>query len=135
MGELPALKQLYADLNIHIFNMKKLLALLLLSPISYSAEKDVNKLWCASMNGDYEFRTKDGTYVDCITDDFAIEAEYDYKWKEAIGQSLHYAETTNKKAAILFIKRNESKKGYLSELNRVIAKFDLPIRVFVTSEN
>jgi len=115
--------------------MKKLLALLLLSPISYSAEKDVNKLWCERMNGDYEFRTKDGTYVDCITDDFAIEAEYDYKWKEAIGQSLHYAETTNKKAAILFIKRNESKKDYLSELNRVIAKFYLPIRVFVTSEN
>ena len=30
MGELPVLKQLYADLNIQIFNMKKLLALLLL---------------------------------------------------------------------------------------------------------
>ena len=115
--------------------MNKLLALLLLSPISYSAEKDINKHWCASKNGDYEFRTKDGTYIDCLTNEFAIEAEYDYKWKESIGQSLHYAETTNKKAAILFIKRNESKKVYLSELNRVIAKFDLPIRVFVTSEN
>ena len=33
MGELPALKQLYADLNIQIFNMKKLLALLLLTPL------------------------------------------------------------------------------------------------------
>ena len=114
--------------------MKKLLAFLLLSPIAYSAEKDINKLWCASMNGDYEFRTKDGTYVDCLTNEFAIEAEYDFKWKESIGQSLHYAETTNKKAAILFIKRNESKKDYLSELNRVIAKFGLPIKVFVTSE-
>ena len=30
MGELPVLKQLYVDLNIQIFNMKKLLALLLL---------------------------------------------------------------------------------------------------------
>ena len=115
--------------------MKKLLALLLLSFPVFSAERDINQIWCSSMNGDYEFRTKDGTYVDCITKDFAIEAEYDYKWKEAIGQSLHYAETTNKQAAILFIKRNESKKDYLSELNRVIAKFDLPIRVFVTSEN
>ena len=83
--------------------MKKLLALLLLSPLTYSAEKDVNKHWCTSMSGDYEFRTKDGTYIDCLTDEFAIEAEYDFKWKESIGQSLHYAETTNKKAAILFI--------------------------------
>ena len=102
--------------------------------MTYSAEKDVNKFWCASMNGDYEFRTKDGTYIDCLTDKFAIEAEYDYKWKEAIGQSLHYAETTNKKAAILFIKRSDSKKDYLSELNRVIAKFKLPILVFTTEE-
>ena len=102
--------------------------------MTYSAEKDVNKFWCASMNGDYEFRTKDGTYIDCLTDKFAIEAEYDYKWKEAIGQSLHYAETTNKKAAILFIKRRDSKKDYLSELNRVITKFKLPILVFTTEE-
>ena len=102
--------------------------------MTYSAEKDVNKFWCASMNGDYEFRTKDGTYIDCLTDKFAIEAEYDYKWKEAIGQSLHYAETTNKKAAILFIKRGDSKKDYLSELNRVITKFKLPILVFTTEE-
>ena len=114
--------------------MKKLLALLLLSPMTHSAEKDVNKFWCASMNGDYEFRTKDGTYVDCIIEEFAVEAEYDYKWKEAIGQSLHYAETTNKKAAILFIKRVDSKKDYLSELNRVITKFNLPIIVFTTEE-
>ena len=55
--------------------MKKLLALLLLSPMTHSAEKDVNKFWCASMDGDYEFRTKDGTYIDCLTDKFAIEAE------------------------------------------------------------
>ena len=114
--------------------MKKLLAFLLLSPIAYSAEKDINKLWCASMNGDYEFRTKDGTYVDCLTNEFAIEAEYDFKWKESIGQSLHYAETTNKKAAILFIKRNESKKDYLSEFDRAIKKFNLPIQVFITEE-
>ena len=61
--------------------LKKLLALLLLSPMAYSAEKDLNKLWCSSVNWDNEFRTKDGTYVDCITKDFAVEAEYDYKWK------------------------------------------------------
>ena len=38
MGELLVLKQLYADLNIQIFNMKKLLALLLLSPLLVSEE-------------------------------------------------------------------------------------------------
>jgi hypothetical protein len=86
------------------------------------------------MNGISQFTTKDRTYVDCFTDKYAVEAEYDYNWKEAIGQSLHYAETTNKQAAILFIKRKETKKDYLSELNRVITKFKLPIKVFITEE-
>tara|TARA_X000000368_G_C22492955_1_gene477185 strand:- start:168 stop:428 length:261 start_codon:yes stop_codon:yes gene_type:complete len=86
------------------------------------------------MNGISQFSTKDRTFVDCLTNDFAVEAEYDYNWKEAIGQSLHYAETTNKQAAILFIKRKETEKDYLNELNRVITKFQLPIRVFITEE-
>ena len=86
------------------------------------------------MNGISQFSTKDRTFVDCLTNDFAVEAEYDYNWKEAIGQSLHYAETTNKQAAILFIKRKETEKDYLNELNRVITKFQLPIRGFITEE-
>jgi len=86
------------------------------------------------MNGISQFTTKDRTYVDCLTDEYAVETEYDYNWKEAVGQSLHYAETTDRKAAILLIQRSSSKKNYLSELNRVIQKFDLPIKVYVTGE-
>jgi len=86
------------------------------------------------MNGISQFTTKDRTYVDCLTDEYAVETEYDYNWKEAVGQSLHYAETTDRKAAILLIQRSSSKKNYLSELNRVIQKFNLPIKVYVTGE-
>lgn len=86
------------------------------------------------MNGISQFTTKDRTYVDCLTDEYAVETEYDYNWKEAVGQSLHYAESTDRKAAILLIQRSSSKKNYLSELNRVIQKFDLPIKVYVTGE-
>ena len=101
---------------------------------SYASEIEINSSWCATMNGTSQYTTKDRTYVDCLTNDFAVEAEYDYNWKEAIGQSLHYAETTNKQAAILFIKRKETKKDYLNELNRVITKFQLPIKVFIAEE-
>jgi len=108
--------------------------LLLVSLIGYSAERDINQAWCSSIGGNIEFRTKDGTYVDCLTSEYAIEAEYDNKWKEGIGQSLHYAESTNKKAGILFIKRAKSRKDYYNEMMRVINRYDLPIRVFVTEE-
>jgi hypothetical protein len=111
-----------------------ILSLLLVSLIGYSAERDINQAWCSSIGGNIEFRTKDGTYVDCLTSEYAIEAEYDNKWKEGIGQSLHYAESTNKKAGILFIKRAKSRKDYYNEMMRVINRYDLPIRVFVTEE-
>ena len=100
----------------------------------YGSENTINNQWCKKMNGISQFTTKDRTYVDCLTDEYAVETEYDYNWKEAVGQSLHYAETTDRKAAILLIQRSSSKKNYLSELNRVIQKFDLPIKVYVTGE-
>ena len=99
-----------------------------------ASENDVNVAWCASMGGESEFRTKDGTYVDCLTDELAIEAEYDYNWKEAIGQSLHYAESTNRAAGILFIKRAKSRKDYYNEMMRVINRYDLPITIYVIEE-
>jgi len=99
------------------------------------SESSINARWCDSKGGISEFRTKDGTYVDCLTDIYAVEAEFDNNWKEAVGQSLHYAESTNKKAAILFIKRQKSKKDYYGELERVINKFKLPIKVFLIESN
>ena len=98
------------------------------------SESTINTRWCDSRGGIAEFRTKDGTYVDCLTDTYAVEAEFDNNWKEAVGQSLHYAESTNKRAAILLIKRQKSKKDYYSELERVIIKYKLPIRIFVVDQ-
>ena len=109
--------------------------LLLLFCISFgfveASEKDINESWCSSMGGVTEFRTKDSTYVDCLTEEYAIEVEFDYNWKEAIGQSLHYAETTGKKAAIVIIRRSNSNKDYFAELSRVVVEFRLPINLIL----
>jgi len=99
-----------------------------------ASEAEINKIWCDSQNGLAEIQTKDKTFVDCLTSTYSVEAEYDYNWKEAIGQSLHYAETTGKEAAILLIIRKKSNKNYLNELTRVIERFDLPITVFTVAE-
>ena len=86
------------------------------------------------MGGITEFRTKDGTYVDCLTEDYAMEVEFDYNWKEAIGQSLHYAETTGKKPAIVIIRRPNSKKDYFAQIQRLVVRFDVPIKIFSIQE-
>jgi len=115
--------------------MKKLILILVLFNYSIKAsERSINNSWCTSYNGVIEYRTSYGTYVDCLTNEFAIEVEFDYKWKESIGQSFHYAEATNKKPGILIIKRSQSKKDYLEELNKTIIKFNLPITIFTIDE-
>jgi hypothetical protein len=96
-----------------------------------ASEKSINLRWCDSMEGIAEFRTKDGTYVDCLTESHATETEFGNKWKEAIGQSLHYAESTKKKAGILLIQDKNSQVDYLSQLQRVIEEFQLPITLYV----
>lgn len=115
--------------------MKKLLLFaLFFTLMGEASEKSINESWCSEMGGLTEYRTPYSTYVDCLTEDLAIEVEYDYNWKESIGQALHYAEATNRSAAILLIKRKKSRVNYLEQLNAVINKYDLPIKVFVTNE-
>ena len=99
-----------------------------------SNEKEISHRWCNSLNGISEYRTSYGTYVDCLTSDYAIEVEYDYNWKEAVGQSLHYAETTKRNPAILLIKKKSSNKDYYQQLMNTINAFNLPIYVQIISE-
>ena len=115
--------------------MKKLLlATVLISCFSEGSERSINESWCAEQGGVTEYRTSYDTYVDCLTVDLAIEVEYDYNWKESIGQALHYAEATNRSAAILLINRSKSRVNYLEQLRAVIDKYNLPIKVFVTNQ-
>ena len=115
--------------------MKKLILFtVFFTLIGQASEKSINESWCSDQGGVTEYRTSYGTYADCLIEDFAVEVEFDYNWKESIGQSLHYAEATNKSAAILLIKRSKSKVNYLEQLNAVINKYDLPIKVFVTNQ-
>jgi len=58
------------------------------------SEKDYQDEWC---QGEKEHGLSDRTRVDCLTDTHAIEIEFANKWKEAIGQSLHYSLMTGKK--------------------------------------
>ena len=117
-----------------VLRIMNFLFLTFMMPFIFTAERDVNEVWCLNNGGNDNYRTDDDTYVDCLTDKYAIEAEYDYNWKEAIGQALHYAESTNRKAGILFIKRAESGKDYHGQMMRVINKYKLPIEIFVVEE-
>ncbi len=48
------------------------------------------------------------TYVDCLTDEYAIEVDFSNKWAEAIGQSLMYAAELERLPGIILVCRRDT---------------------------
>ncbi len=115
--------------------MKKIVVLLLVSlgfvaPVSSHVylEKDYQNQWCSANNGKTEVRFSDRTRVDCLTDEYAIEFDFAYKWAEAIGQSLYYASCTGKQAGVVLIMENGQKDvKYLIRLKNVAEKYKIKV--------
>jgi len=103
--------------------------LLLISTLAYAdkSEKDYQNEWC---QGEKEVVLSDKTRVDCLTDTHAIEIEFANKWKEAIGQSLHYSLMTGKKAGIVLILRKPSDQMYMKALKKVVKANNLNTKIW-----
>ena len=84
--------------------------------------------FCEKVNGITEFILPDRTRVDCLTDDYAIEVDWAKKWAESIGQSLFYADMTDKKAGVALIV-GEKDQRYLKRINSIARK--VKIKVFI----
>lgn len=102
-----------------------LLAGILLARGALAAESDYVAEYC---DGQIEYVLVDGTRVDCLTDEYAIEYDYGRKWSESIGQALHYGMMTGRKPGIVLIYQNPD---HIERLVNVIAYYDLPIRVWL----
>lgn len=81
---------------------------------------------CDELDGAIEFVLPDKTRVDCLTNEYAIEVDWAKKWAEGIGQSLYYAEMTDKKPAIGLIVGAKDKR-YLRRINKVANKYGITI--------
>jgi hypothetical protein len=69
----------------------------------------------------------DKSRCDCLTENFAIEFDFDKKWAEAVGQSLLYSSYTGKTPGIVLIGDDAA---YMNRVFQVINTFKLPIRVW-----
>ena len=114
-------------------------AILLLLGNSVSAkhqflEKEFQKKWCSANNGQTEVMLDTADRVDCVTDKYAVEVEFAYKFYESIGQSEYYEIKLNempqyagRKAAVLLILEKSSDKKYLDALNLVAKKHGITV--------
>lgn len=76
-----------------------------------------------------EYVLPDRTRVDCLTDEYAIEFDFADHWAEAIGQSLHYAEMTNRKPGIVLIIEDPKDERHLKKLRPIAEKTGIRIWV------
>lgn len=93
-------------------------------------EAHYQKQWCADQRGVLEYVVSSGARCDCLTGTHAIEFDFADKWAEAIGQSLHYAALTSRKAGIVLIIENEKDTIFLKRLTATIQRHQLPIDVW-----
>ncbi len=94
------------------------------------SEADVQAIICAGK--EMEVVIPSGARADCVDDTYAIEVDWTEKWAEAIGQSLHYAESLDKKPAIYLV-CHDTPANCLRDrlrLEETISAWNLPIQVF-----
>lgn len=79
--------------------------------------------------GHIEYLLPDLTRIDCLLPDHAVEYDFGHKWAEAIGQSLHYAANTGRRAGIVFIQVTNSDIYGIERARRLIRHYGLPIDI------
>jgi len=87
--------------------------------------------WCAKYFDQGEVSVSD--QYDCLSQKYVIEFDYADKWYESIGESLHYAIQTGRKAGIVLIMENDSDMKYWIKLKKTIEHYHLPIDIWNTS--
>ena len=102
-----------------------MIALILLQLAATEAEIQA----CACEGMQMEVVTKSGARVDCLDDEYAIEIEATSGWAEAIGQPLHYASETGKRAKVLFFCEDSEDACYrhMLRFESTVAAYGLPI--------
>ena len=87
------------------------------------------------IGGQTEVRLADGTRADIVTDEYAIEVDFGYKWAESIGQSLSYAIQLDKKAGVLLVLSGEDEIRFLERLMKVAVQHGITVWIWNYSDD
>ena len=94
-------------------------------------EKHYQLAWCAAREGLAEVVLSDKTRCDCLTASHAIEVDFARKWAEGIGQALHYAHLTDKRAGLVLIIERPRDLRYLDRALGVVRWHDLALEIWI----
>lgn len=101
------------------------------------SEDDHVKEWCTKNNGEMEYRFKDQTSVDCLTDTYAVEFKRARGWQEiviSVGQIIHYARMAERRPGIVLVVRGENECKWVRRLEEDLKGVSVngsPIKLWV----
>jgi hypothetical protein len=110
-----------------------ILSLLFILPIDLHAKKNekyYQTIHCNKLNGKIEYRLEDGTRIDCLTENKAIEYDWAKKWAECVGQSLYYAAKKEKGPGCALIGTKKELDKHSSKIKLISDHYNLNIKIF-----
>lgn len=97
-------------------------------------EESYQQAWCDAHGGVMEYENSDFTRVDCLTKTHAVEFDFANKWHESIGQALHYATMTGKKAKVVLILDDPiTQMIYFKRIKKIGKKYKFDVE-YVTND-
>jgi len=120
---------------VNVRTIIAVIALALPASAQSFSERAIQECACTGM--ELEVPTGIGTRIDCLSETHAIEVEALQDWIESIGQSLHYAARSNRKAKVLFFCEQEQgacNRHWLA-FQETVSQFDLPIESEMVSDH
>ena len=125
--------QIKLFLNIFLF-LNVFISLNLSCIAHLHSERSYQNAWCSVNDGIEEYRNKDHTRVDCLTDTHAVEFDFANKWAESVGQALHYQLMTNKRAKVVLILEDPThQKIYYNRVLALSRIYDFDVE-YITTE-
>jgi hypothetical protein len=90
-------------------------------------ETTIARALAAKYGAQVEVRLPDGTRVDLLTDEEAIEVDWAKKWAEAIGQALYYADATKRRPAVILLLTAPTDQRYVDRCQRIAKRYGIRV--------
>jgi hypothetical protein len=112
-----------------IWRLIPLLVILLLfqSSLALAKEGKHKRDWCSRNKGIINHILDDGSLVDCLTEDYAIEFDLAKNWANAVGKALYYSIKTGKKPGVVLIIKKKKDYEHLKKLLKVSENHDIKV--------
>lgn len=114
--------------------MKKLIFIIaLFASVTLNAQlakqKEVyyQNMFAKEIKGQTEVVLNDKARVDIVTDTYAIEVDFAYKWAESIGQSLYYGLMMYRKPGVVLIVDGNKEQQYVNRLLSTAEKYGITV--------